>query len=111
MVKYVNKESCHHHSVFKIVLAGIFTHLGWFTSLPESNQHSPILDLYPLHAAALKKANLLPKNIPTLKELHQQEYDRRRQQKKKEEEVEKQQDGRTCYFVIGHTRFWRKFNI
>eukprot|EP00957_Ditylum_brightwellii_P042282 3202235-Ditylum_brightwellii.AAC.1 len=77
----------------------------------ESNQYSPILDLYLLHAAALAKENLLPKNIPTPKDLYQQEDDRRRQQKKKEEEADKQQDGRTCYFVIGNSRFWRKINV
>eukprot|EP00957_Ditylum_brightwellii_P210595 15365165-Ditylum_brightwellii.AAC.1 len=67
----------------------------------ESNQHSPILDIYLLHAAALAKAKLPPKNIPTIRDLYNQKDDRRRQQKKQEEEVEKRQDGRTCYFVIG----------
>eukprot|EP00957_Ditylum_brightwellii_P057265 4339694-Ditylum_brightwellii.AAC.1 len=59
-IKYVNKESCHCHLVFK----------------------------------AMPSGKLAPKNIPTLKELYQQENDRRRQQKKKEEEAEKQQDGK-----------------
>eukprot|EP00957_Ditylum_brightwellii_P205619 15344651-Ditylum_brightwellii.AAC.1 len=77
----------------------------------EGNQHSPILDLYPLHAAALRKANLLPKNISSMRDLYQQKDDRRRRQKKKEEEAEKRQDGRTCYFVISHLRFWKKFNL
>eukprot|EP00957_Ditylum_brightwellii_P007129 541133-Ditylum_brightwellii.AAC.1 len=61
MIKHVNKKSCHCHLVLKAVLT----------------------DLYLLHAAALEKVNLLPKNFPTLKELHQEEDDRRRQQKKK----------------------------
>eukprot|EP00957_Ditylum_brightwellii_P038764 2929620-Ditylum_brightwellii.AAC.1 len=69
----------------------------------ESNQHSPNLDLYLLHEAALRKVNLFPKNIPTMRDLYQQEDDRRKRQKKKEEEAEKQQDGRTCFFVIGHS--------
>eukprot|EP00957_Ditylum_brightwellii_P112844 8603859-Ditylum_brightwellii.AAC.1 len=77
----------------------------------ESNQQTPILDLHPLHAAALEKANLLPKNIPIIRDLYQQEEDRRRQQKKKEEKAEKWQDGRTCYFVIGHSRFWRNSTL
>eukprot|EP00957_Ditylum_brightwellii_P033979 2573472-Ditylum_brightwellii.AAC.1 len=41
---------------------GVFTRLGRLTSLTESNQNAPILDLYPLHQEALNKANLLPKN-------------------------------------------------
>eukprot|EP00957_Ditylum_brightwellii_P120209 9172657-Ditylum_brightwellii.AAC.1 len=98
MIKYVNKESCHCNLVFKAVPVGLFTCLRSLTSLTESNHHSPSLDLYPLHAAALRKANLLPKNIPAIRDLYQQEDDRRRRQKKKEEEVEKRQDGRTCYF-------------
>eukprot|EP00957_Ditylum_brightwellii_P159066 12106305-Ditylum_brightwellii.AAC.1 len=64
----------------------------------ESNQHSPILDLYLLHAASLRKANIFPQNIPTIRDLYQQEEDRRRRQKKKEEEAEKRKDGRTCFF-------------
>jgi hypothetical protein len=89
----------------------VFTRLGRLTSLTKDNQDTPILDFYPLHREALKKAKLLPKNVPTLQELHQQEDDRQRRAKKKEEETENKQDGRTCYFVIGHSRFWRKFNI
>jgi hypothetical protein len=102
-IKYVNKESCHRQSVFKAVPAGVFTRLGRLTSVTKDNQDTPILDFYPLHREALKKAKLLPKNVPTLQELHQQEDDRQRRAKKKEEEMENKQDGRTCYFVIGHS--------
>eukprot|EP00957_Ditylum_brightwellii_P201297 15325006-Ditylum_brightwellii.AAC.1 len=95
----------------KAVPAGVFTRLGRLTLLTECNKHSPILDLYLLHAEALEKEKLVPKSIPTKCDLYQQEDDRRRRQKKKEEEAEKWQDGRTCYFVIGHSRFWKRFNI
>ena len=44
-------------------------------------------------------------------ELYQQEDDRQQRLKKKKEEKEKKQDDRTIYFVVGHSRFWRKFNI
>eukprot|EP00957_Ditylum_brightwellii_P187973 14311077-Ditylum_brightwellii.AAC.2 len=57
-IKSINKDSCHRNSVFKTVPAGVFTRLGRLTLFTESNKHSPILDLYPLHAEALKKANL-----------------------------------------------------
>ena len=88
-IKYVNKESCHRQSVFKAVPAGVFTRLGRLTLLTKSNQNTPILDFYLLHHEALKKANLLPKNVPTLKELHQQEDDRRRCLKKKKKKRKK----------------------
>ena len=98
-IKYVNKESCHRQSVFKAVPAGVFTRLGRLTSLTKDNQATPILDLYPLHHEALKKAKLLPKNVPTLQELHQQEDDRRRRSKKKEEE--------TTVFRLSSVQLWK----
>eukprot|EP00957_Ditylum_brightwellii_P080649 6133920-Ditylum_brightwellii.AAC.1 len=85
-IKYVNKESCHRTLVFKAVPAGVFTRLGQLNSLTQENKNMPILDVYPLHAAALNTAKLLPKKIPTVNDLYQQEDDRRRRSKKKEEE-------------------------
>eukprot|EP00957_Ditylum_brightwellii_P195034 14860370-Ditylum_brightwellii.AAC.1 len=71
----------------------------------------PITNVYPLHAAALTKAKLLPWTIPTVGELYQQEDDRRRRMKKKEEEKQEKRNDRTIYFVVGHSHFWKKFNI
>eukprot|EP00957_Ditylum_brightwellii_P111982 8539651-Ditylum_brightwellii.AAC.1 len=90
-IKYVNKDSCHCNSIFKAVPTGVFTCLGRLTLLTESNKHSPILDLYLLHATSLEKANLIPKNIPTMWDVYQQEDDRRRRQKKKKK---KQKNGK-----------------
>eukprot|EP00957_Ditylum_brightwellii_P152658 11620264-Ditylum_brightwellii.AAC.1 len=69
-IKYVSKENCHYSLVFTAVPADVFTRLGRLILLTESNQHSPIKDHYPLHVAALRKANLLPKNIPTMRDLY-----------------------------------------
>eukprot|EP00957_Ditylum_brightwellii_P189217 14402626-Ditylum_brightwellii.AAC.1 len=77
------QESCHYQLVFKVVPAGVFTCLGRLTLLTESNQNTPILNLYLLYHEALNKGNLLPTNVPTLKEQHQQEDDRRRHLKGK----------------------------
>eukprot|EP00957_Ditylum_brightwellii_P179507 13675312-Ditylum_brightwellii.AAC.1 len=110
-IKYVNKESCHRTLVFKAVPAGVFTWIGQLTLLTQENENTSIMELYPLHAAALNTAKLLPKKIPTVSELYQQEDDRRQRSKKKEEEKEKKRDDMTIYFVVGHSRFWKKFNI
>eukprot|EP00957_Ditylum_brightwellii_P164320 12509578-Ditylum_brightwellii.AAC.1 len=69
------------------------------------------MDLYPLHSEALQKAKILPEHIPTVQGLYQQEDDRRRRQKKKEEEEQECRDNCTIYFVVGHSRFWQKFNL
>eukprot|EP00957_Ditylum_brightwellii_P034512 2617028-Ditylum_brightwellii.AAC.1 len=71
----------------------------------------PITNLYPLHAAALTKAKLIPRTIPTVGELYQQEDDRQQRMKKEEEEKEEKRNDRTINFVVGHSRFWKKFNI
>eukprot|EP00957_Ditylum_brightwellii_P081089 6167300-Ditylum_brightwellii.AAC.1 len=53
----------------------------------------------------------MPWKIPTVGELYQQEDDRWQRSKKKEEEKAEKRDDRTIYFVMGHSRFWKKFNI
>eukprot|EP00957_Ditylum_brightwellii_P170425 12973022-Ditylum_brightwellii.AAC.1 len=76
--------------------------MGRLTSMTEKNKNAPIASLYPTHADALKKANILPKKIPTVHKLHKQELAREEMQKKKAEEKDKRQDKRMIYFVIGH---------
>ena len=53
----------------------------------------------------------MPQSIQTVGELYQQEDDRWRRMKKKEEEKEEKCDDRTIYFVVWHSRFWKKLNI
>eukprot|EP00957_Ditylum_brightwellii_P021271 1604807-Ditylum_brightwellii.AAC.1 len=73
----------------KAVPAGVFTRCGRLTLLTQENKNTPIMNLYPLHAESLNKAKLLPKKIPSVNDLYQQEEDRRQRSKKKEEEAEK----------------------
>eukprot|EP00957_Ditylum_brightwellii_P200193 15260717-Ditylum_brightwellii.AAC.1 len=47
-------------------------------------------------------------SIPTVGELYQQEDGRWQRMKKKEEEKEEKRDDRTIYFIVGHSRFWKK---
>eukprot|EP00957_Ditylum_brightwellii_P021868 1649085-Ditylum_brightwellii.AAC.1 len=62
-----------------------------------------ITNLYPLHTAALTKAKSMPRTMPTVAELYQQEDGRRQSMKKKEEENEEKRNNRTIYFVVGHS--------
>eukprot|EP00957_Ditylum_brightwellii_P057069 4325039-Ditylum_brightwellii.AAC.1 len=101
-IKYVNRESCHRTAVFKAIPAGVFTHMGQLTSMTEENKNVPITYLYPTHADALRKANILPKKIPMVHKLYKQELVREEMQKKKVEEKNRRHDKRTIYFVIGH---------
>eukprot|EP00957_Ditylum_brightwellii_P094164 7169005-Ditylum_brightwellii.AAC.1 len=98
-------------AVFKAIPAGVFTRMGRLTSITDENRNMTITSLYPTHAAALQKANLLSKKIPTIHELYDQELARREKQKLKEEEKETRKNEQRIYFVIGHTCFWVKFNI
>eukprot|EP00957_Ditylum_brightwellii_P014467 1089421-Ditylum_brightwellii.AAC.1 len=58
MIQYVSKDSCHQPSVFKAIPSGVFTCMGKLTSLTLQNEKKTITNLYPLHAKALRKANL-----------------------------------------------------
>eukprot|EP00957_Ditylum_brightwellii_P123735 9433196-Ditylum_brightwellii.AAC.1 len=111
VIKYINCESCHQTSVFKAIPVGVFTCMGRLTSITEENKDVPITSFYPTHANALKKENLLPKRIPIVKELYDQELARKEKQKLKEAEKEKRKDEQRIYFVIGHICFWTKFHI
>eukprot|EP00957_Ditylum_brightwellii_P163977 12484836-Ditylum_brightwellii.AAC.1 len=110
-IKYVNRESCHQTVVFKSIPAGVFTRMGRLTSIPEENKDVPIMSLCTTHANALKKANPLPKKIPMVRELYDQELTRKQQQKLKEVKKEKRKGEQRIYFVIGHARFWAKLQI
>eukprot|EP00957_Ditylum_brightwellii_P008439 639375-Ditylum_brightwellii.AAC.1 len=110
-IKYINRESCHQTAVFKAIPAGVFTRMGRLTSITNENKNMTITSLYLTHADDLKKVNLLPKRIPTIRELYEQELKRKENQKLKDAEKEKRKDEQRIYFVIGHARFWAKFNI
>eukprot|EP00957_Ditylum_brightwellii_P210776 15365384-Ditylum_brightwellii.AAC.1 len=91
-IKYVNKESCRQTAVFKAIPTGVFIHMGRLTLITEENRDMPITSLYPTHAAALKKSKLLPKKIPTVRELCDQELAQKEKQKLKKAEKEKRKD-------------------
>eukprot|EP00957_Ditylum_brightwellii_P043225 3275780-Ditylum_brightwellii.AAC.1 len=85
--------------------------MGRLTSITNENKNMLIASLYPSHAAALQKSNLLSKKIPTIRELYDQELKWREIQKLKDAEKEKRKDEQRIYFVIGHACFQAKFNI
>eukprot|EP00957_Ditylum_brightwellii_P198468 15125879-Ditylum_brightwellii.AAC.1 len=74
MMKYINIESCHRKAVFQVIPAGVFTHLGRFTSQISENEKTPITNLYLMCIETLKRVSLLPKQIPTIRDVcHQKE--------------------------------------
>eukprot|EP00957_Ditylum_brightwellii_P083270 6331398-Ditylum_brightwellii.AAC.1 len=91
-LKYANRESCHRTEVFKTIPAGVLTCMGRLTSITHENKDMPITSLYPTHTDALKKANLLPKRFPTMRELYEQELEWKEKQKLKDAEKEKRKD-------------------
>ena len=67
-LKYLNKGSCHTPACFKATPYIVFQQLGKLTTLNEDMADMSLEDFYPIYIDALKKANLLSENIPTLKE-------------------------------------------
>eukprot|EP00957_Ditylum_brightwellii_P082248 6254074-Ditylum_brightwellii.AAC.1 len=72
--------------------------MGRLTSITNKNKDTLITTLYPTHAAALRKANLLPKRIPTIRELYEEELQWKEKRKIKEAEKEKKKDERRIFF-------------
>eukprot|EP00957_Ditylum_brightwellii_P179032 13637317-Ditylum_brightwellii.AAC.1 len=98
-------------AVFKAIPAGVFIPMGRLTLITNENKGMSITSLYPTHADALWKANLLYKKIPTIHELYAQELEQKEKQKSKDAEKKRRKDEQRIYFVIGHAHFCAKFNI
>eukprot|EP00957_Ditylum_brightwellii_P011544 873061-Ditylum_brightwellii.AAC.1 len=88
-LNYVNKVSCHRPTVFKAIPADVFIRLGRLTTMTTFNAGKKITDLYVDHAEALSKADILPKNPPTLNDLYKQEQRHQEDQEKLNDEQEK----------------------
>eukprot|EP00957_Ditylum_brightwellii_P144870 11034298-Ditylum_brightwellii.AAC.1 len=80
--------------------------MGQLTSMTEINKNAPITSLYPTHADALKKTNILPNKIPTVQELYKQELERKEiQEKKEEEKIEDRINARSTLFLATHVLY------
>ena len=67
-LKYLNKGSLHPNSCFCAIPYKVFLRLCKLSLQTKTNLEKRINDLYPNHASALRKANLVQGNFPTMKE-------------------------------------------
>ena len=77
-IKYLDRASTHRDATRKAVPAGVFKRIARLTNAVRTIQ-----SLYPDHYAALEKAGLTPKIVPTLRQVWRLDE---QQQKRKEEE-------------------------
>eukprot|EP00957_Ditylum_brightwellii_P209287 15361088-Ditylum_brightwellii.AAC.1 len=99
-LKYVNKASCHCPTIFTAISAGVFTRLFRLTTMATINTGKKITDLYPDHAEALSRTDLLPKNPPTLNELYEQEQRYQEEQEQLSEEQDKSKSSRETFLLL-----------
>eukprot|EP00957_Ditylum_brightwellii_P053961 4087014-Ditylum_brightwellii.AAC.1 len=59
-LKYVDRNSRHQTTTFKLIANGVFTWLARLNSKIAANKNARINDVYPDHAKALFTANLAP---------------------------------------------------
>ena len=102
-MKYVDKQSLHRQSVFKSISKGVYTRLIRLTSVTEENKGLTINEVYLEHTKALQMAGLITDKFPTIEELRLKEEERKNY---KDEEVNSQNDNRTIYFVLSHSKIW-----
>eukprot|EP00957_Ditylum_brightwellii_P014902 1124064-Ditylum_brightwellii.AAC.1 len=76
-LKYVDKQSLHMQSVFKLISKGVFTRLIRLTSVTDKNKMLTIDEVYPEHTNALQIAGLTTKKFPTIEELQLKEEERK----------------------------------
>jgi hypothetical protein len=65
-VKYLNKGSAHTNACFKAIPAGVYHRLTKLTSVDERNANKSLVELYPDHFKALRKADPIVDKVPTL---------------------------------------------
>ena len=68
-LKYLNGDSTHMPSTFRAIPNGVFGRLSKLTSRSKKLDDTPIDEIYPHHAKALKIAEIAPEKFPTFKEV------------------------------------------
>ena len=81
MLKYLNTSSCHTHSTFKAIPAGISKRLSRLTLMEDEIARKIVDELYPDHVKSPWTSKLIPKVFLTFGELWEDD--------KKHENIEK----------------------
>ena len=108
-LKYLNRGSSHTNSCFKAIASGVFGRLTKLTSKSKKTMNSRINELYPLHAAALKLADLAPELFPKMKEIVAR-LEINEKEKDKENVAKRRKVSRQVYFCVGICDTWKGKN-
>jgi hypothetical protein len=108
MLKYLNNGSAHTRACLRAIPTGVCGRLAKLTTLNDTNGNKPLEEIYTQHFKALRNANLLVDNSPTLKEMIS-----RLDQKPKpnpnstNSKTEKERNRRrSTFFCIGVSKAW-----
>ena len=109
-LKYLNKGSAHTRACLEAIPYGVLNRLAKLTTKTPQNEHKRLDEIYPLHADALRAAQLNPSNYPTLKELQDARVEREENSKSSNttdtREHEKIKKTRETFFCIGFSSIW-----
>jgi hypothetical protein len=104
VLKYLNHGSMHTNACFAAIPTGVMKRLAYLTTRTKESELMRMDELYPVHAKALKKANLAPDTFPTLgKILDNQQMDPAVSNVK---EKKNNQDTGTVQFCLGMSKWW-----
>jgi hypothetical protein len=108
-LKYLNKGSTHTEACFAAIPNGVLKRLALLTTRTETSEMTRMDILYPLHAKALRVANLAPPIFPTHGEVLDAIEERRLSQEAEDSTTNnKTRDKRTVRFCIGMSKHWSK---
>jgi hypothetical protein len=101
VLKYLNRGSTHTNACFAAIPTGVMKRLSSLTTRTEKSELTTMDELYPVHAKALKKANLAPDTFPILgKILDNQQMD------PTVDNAKERKDMRTVQFCLGMSKWW-----
>ena len=114
ILKYLNLGSTHTQATFKSIPHGVIRRLTILTSPTPENEDLPINEIYPLHTAALERAELpVPKQYPTLKESLKQinarsepSANQTAAEEAKARHKRERDRKRSVYFCVGYSDTW-----
>ena len=107
-LKYLNKGSTHTEACFAAIPSGVVRRLALLTTRTNESEDIRMDELYPLHAKALRAANLAPAIFPTHGKILDSLTMREPKENDKCNNNKKGGDKWTVCFCIGMSKHWSK---
>jgi hypothetical protein len=104
VLKNLNRRSTHNNACFAAIPTGVMKRLASLTTRTEESELTRMDELYPAHAKALKKSNLVLDTFPTLGKILDNKQMELAVSNAKEKK--KNQDMQTVQFCLGMSKWW-----